>query len=328
MPDPDTKMRDLRDAVKSMTTGRLTEAERSDLVTYHFTEPVRQLRVIKRLALAFSQEQEDEIPHQTAQQVRDVVRESAEQVEAMIGFQVEQPNAERHHAQIVSKVQSLHSTMTGQLRTHIRGNVESAAAAARLDETTTKAETLLADIETTVGRAEQLVNRAEGLNAEIAAGKLSHYYDDQATKHRTTSLGFLVGSGVGALTVATAAFVLLHSIDERPPSEWTAYIRDLGVRIFVLGIGLYAVGFMVKAYRANQHLLVVNEHKANALKTFLLFQASASEDGTTRDLITAELVKAVFAADETGFLDNAPDRTVVEGQSGLLALLAQQQKGT
>jgi len=38
------------------------------------------------------------------------------------------------------------------------------------------------------------------------------------------------------------------------------------------------------------------------------------------------LVKAVFAADETGFLDNVADRTVVEGQTGLLALLAQQSK--
>jgi hypothetical protein len=41
--------------------------------------------------------------------------------------------------------------------------------------------------------------------------------------------------------------------------------------------------------------------------------------------LSTELVKAVFAAGETGFLDNAPDRTVVEGQSGMLALLTRQQ---
>jgi hypothetical protein len=137
---------------------------------------------------------------------------------------------------------------------------------------------------------------------------------------------FLVGAAVSAAVVAILAIILFVTIKDRPTSEWVAYIRDLGVRIFVLGIGLYVINFMVKGYRANQHLLVVNEHKANALKTFRLFQDAASGEGTTRDLITAELVKAVFAPDETGFLDHAPDRTVVEGQSGLLALLAQQNK--
>ncbi|HRC12327.1 MAG: hypothetical protein IPJ15_09385 [Actinomycetales bacterium] len=44
-----------------------------------------------------------------------------------------------------------------------------------------------------------------------------------------------------------------------------------------------------------------------------------------RQASTTELVKAVFTAGETGFLDNAPDRTVVEGQSGMLALLTRQQ---
>jgi len=72
---------------------------------------------------------------------------------------------------------------------------------------------------------------------------------------------------------AALAVVLFLTIEERPTSEWTAYLRDLGVRVFVLGLSLYAVGFMVKGYGA------VNEHKANALKTFRLFQESASHDG-------------------------------------------------
>lgn len=323
MATEEPKMRDLREHVKQMGDARLAEAERDDLTSYHFAEAVRQLRVVRRLALAFSNEREDEMPQQIAQQVREVVRTAAELVDKMIGFQVEQPNAEQTHRQITQQVQTQYNTMVNNLRTNIRGNVESASAAARLDETNAKAETLLADIERTALKAEQLVNRGQTLNAEIAAGKLSSYYDTQAKNHRDASRNFLVAAGIAAVVVAVTAVILFATLDESKDAPWSAYARDLGVRIFGLGLGLYIVSFLVRSYRANQHLLVVNEHKANALKTFLLFQASADEGGTTRDLITAELVKAVFAADETGFLDNAPDRTVVEGQSGLIAMLAQ-----
>lgn len=322
----DTRMRDLRDLAKVLSDGRLAEAERSDLIAYHFVESVRQLRVLRRLGLAFANEREDEMPPQIAQQVREVMRKASEQLDAMVGFQVEQPNAEQVHRQIASEVLSGYNTMVGTLRVHIRGNVDSAAAVTRLDDSTARAERLVADVEATHERAESLVNRGETLTAEIAAGTLSSYYDKQAQHHKDVSKTFLVAAGVAAATVAILAVVLFVTIEERATSEWTAYVRDLGVRVFVLGLGLYVVSFMVRAYRANQHLLVINAHKANALKTFLLFQASASEDGGSRDLITAELVKAVFAADETGFLENAPDRTVVDGQTGLLALLAQQRQ--
>lgn len=322
----DTKMRDLREQVESMSDARLVEAERSDLTSYHFAEAVRQLKVVRRLGLAFSGEREDEMPQQIAQQVREVLRNAAKQVDAMIDFQVEQPNAQQAHRQIASQVQSAYNTMVNNLRYHIRGDIDYAVAATRLDEANTKAEALLLNVEDITARAEALVNRGETFTAEIAAGTLSSYYDTQATRHRGASRWFLAGAGVAAALVTILAAILFLTIDERPSSEWTAYVRDLGVRVFVLGIGLYVVGFMVKGYRANQHLLVVNEHKANALKTFLLFQASVSEDSGSRDLITAELVKAVFAADETGFLENAPDRTVVDGQTGLLALLAQQRQ--
>lgn len=322
----DTKMRDLRDIARAMTEQRLTEAERSELTSYNFVESVRKVRVLRRLALAFANEREDEVPDAIAQQVRSVMRGVADQLNPMISFHVEQPNAERKHSEITREIDSAYNTMLTQLRIHIRGHVDSAAQATRLDEAAGRAEQLAADVQETLDRAEALVDRAQTLTAEIAASKLSSHYDQQADRHKAASRWFLIGAGVTAFGVAMLATVLFLTLDERPTAEWTSYLRDLGVRVFVLGLGLYVAAFLVKGYRANQHLLVINDQKANALKTFLLFQASASEDAGSRQLITAELVKAVFAANETGFLDNTPDRTVVDGQASLLAMLTQQRQ--
>jgi hypothetical protein len=323
---PNNRLQEIRPYLKPLTEKRLAEAERTDLTSMHFTQPIAQLRVIKRLCEAFAQERVDELPPNITAAVLNISRDLEPLVQAMIDFDVEHQNAGQLRQKILGQVEGHYNQMVGNYRQHIRGQVDSASAVERIEQAEAAASALISSIEQIGERSEHLVARAETLSADLAAGSLSSYYDGQAKRHRDASRAFIIGAGLSALAVAILATVLFLTIDERPASEWTGYVRDLGVRVFVLGLGLYVVGFMVKGYRANQHLLVVNEHKANALKTFRLFQDAVSDDSTTRDLITAELVKAVFAADETGFLENAPDRTVVEGQAGLIALLAQQKK--
>lgn len=328
MPADDTRMRYLREQLAGMKEPLLAEAERRDLTQYHFAESVRQVRVIRRLGEAFAEERSDEMPPNIADQVLQCLERTSTAVGSMIEFQVEQPQAQQAHANITQQISSDYNTFVSSLRIHIRGQVDKAAAVHRLEEATASAKSLVESVQETSDQAKELIERAEGLTAEIAAGTLSTYYDKQAGKHSTAARNFMIAAGIAAVVVAVAAVLLFRSLDEGADSRWTAYARDLGVRIFALGLGLYLVNFLVKGYRANGHLRVVNEHKANALKTFLLFQASASEDGGTRDLITAELVKAVFAASDTGFLDHTPDTTVIDGQAGLIAMLAQQARSS
>lgn len=326
MPNSESRLNDLREPLALLSDERLAEAERADLTAMHFKEPVAKLRILRRLGEAFAQEYEDELPQNVAQNVRALITALPPFVDQMIAFDVEDANAGQIRGSLISQVSEHFNQMVNSYRIHIRGHVDVAAAVERVEAAESRASTLLSEAEQVTERSKELISRVETLAAEMAAGNLSSYYEGQAEKHRVASKWFLITAGASALLVAVLAVVLFVTIEERPSSEWTAYVRDLGVRVFVLGLGLYVVSFMVKSYRANQHLLVVNQHKANALKTFRLFQESLSGEGSTRDLITAELVKAVFSADETGFLDHTPDRTVVEGQSGLLALLAQQTK--
>jgi len=117
-------------------------------------------------------------------------------------------------------------------------------------------------------------------------------------------------------------FSTLHvDLNARAGTEWAEFTRSLVVRLFFVGIATYALTFCVRGYRIGKHLQVVNEQKRNALDTYSLFTAAITSD-TLRDVVTAELVKAVFASSDTGYLSETQDRTVVENQgSGILSLL-------
>jgi hypothetical protein len=68
------------------------------------------------------------------------------------------------------------------------------------------------------------------------------------------------------------------------------------------------------------HLKVLNEQKKNALDTYSLFVDATTSDAA-RDLVTGELVKSVFTPGETGYLDKSGDKTIIDSQSPILALL-------
>lgn len=319
-------MIDLRASLEPLTDERLDEAEHSDRNNMNFLDAVRKVRTLRRLGQAFAQEYVDELPTHVVDQIQAKYQLLPPIVERMIAFDVDSEQAASLRNGIIQDVQQVHDTVLSQYRPLLRGGVTPAALIEQLSAEAERLAKLRAEMDETHERAQRLVGEAESLAADIAASNLSKFYDEQVTTHKNAGRNFLVAAGVLAGALAIGAFFLFKSLSESDDAAWSAYARDLGVRVFILGLGLYVIGFLTKGYRANQHLRVVNQQKANAVKTFRLFQASADEDSTTRDLITTELVKAVFTADESGFLDNAPDKTVVEGQSALVALLARQQQ--
>ncbi len=314
-------MRDIFELLQPVTDEALDVAAHRENTELHFTQAIIQLKVILRLARALSQEFEDEMPSNIAQQARGSLNSALMLLDQMTEFNLQQPSAVDAHHNIQTAMQNELNLWISTVRPHIRGTVEVAELAADLDARINEAADLQSAVRRLTEQSQGLVTTAATLAADMAAGNLSTYYSTQAENHRKAANRFLAGAAAGVVALAVVAGVVLSSIPNSDKDDLTDYLRHLSPRVFVLGLGLYALGVVVRAYRANAHLRVVNEHKANALKTFRLFQESAAEPGT-RDLITAELVKAVFAADETGFIDSAPDRTVSDGQAGLLALIA------
>src|SRR5205085_9429366 len=106
-------------------------------------------------------------------------------------------------------------------------------------------------------------------------------------------------------------------------TQWAELTRSLVARLFFLGLASYALAFTIRNYKVNRHLQVSNAQKRIALDTYGLF-TEAVADAELRDVITAELVKAVFVAPDTGFLDTGSDKTVIESSDAatIVSLLA------
>lgn len=93
--------------------------------------------------------------------------------------------------------------------------------------------------------------------------------------------------------------------------DWQALVKDLTVRVFFLGIGAWVLAFLARTYRVTRHLETVNAQKQAALDTYPLFvEAVSSEQG--RDIVTAELARAVLQGADSGFITADRERTVVE----------------
>jgi hypothetical protein len=319
---PPSALAEVRDLVKGLSQARLRKAEHRENEELHFSALIPLLTVIRRIGLAISKESADEWPPRIVDQTLQVYKDAANQVARMEKFQVERNDAYATHRDIHVAVENLYNRVIGELRQWIRPGLDAIAQSAILETELTRVREARKALEQAQARAEELVATAETLSGDLAAGSLASHYEQQASDHRKTASKFLGAAAIAATILLGGAFALLLTIDHGETVDWTNYARQLSVRLFVLGLGTYTVTFLIRGYRTNQHLRVVNDQKTNALKTFRLFQESAGQDDGTRDLVTAELVRAVFSADETGYLDQVPDRTIVDGQSGLIALLA------
>jgi hypothetical protein len=113
----------------------------------------------------------------------------------------------------------------------------------------------------------------------------------------------LIGSGLAATGVAVAVYVALHPHEAAEPSD----VGRLTLSVFILGLVVYAVRVCAQRYRATSHLEAVSRSKAAALLTFNRF-SSAVEEESVRSAVALTLAQAVFATEETGFIDGTGDQ--------------------
>lgn len=164
----------------------------------------------------------------------------------------------------------------------------------------------------------ELEARASKLLTEVGTGELASFYSAQASKHQATARTVLKWLAGIIVALAAGGFVLLLTLPDT--SDFGALARELSTRLVVVGAVSYALVFTARLYRVNTHLQSVYEQKAKALETYMLF-ARGLEGDDSRTAILAELVRAVFSPAETGLIDSAGERTVIESASPMLAAL-------
>ncbi len=180
--------------------------------------------------------------------------------------------------------------------------------------------------------AEELVTKAEIASGATATSTIAHFYSDQATTHGLAArraLLVMITLAVTLALVGIALFWVLPATDWKwagmPDSSneaevWSEFARQLLAKVFILGSLSFGVAFASKIYRTNSHLQAVYEQKAKALQTFKLLVDAAGDDA--KELVLAELVRAVFTSADTGVLDKATEHTIVDSAAGMAAILS------
>ena len=87
------------------------------------------------------------------------------------------------------------------------------------------------------------------------------------------------------------------------------------VRIILLSLLYFGMVWSSKNYLAHRHNVVVNKHRANALKTFQSFVEGAEGDSQTKNAVLIQATTAVFSPQKSGFLRKeseaqAPNRII------------------
>lgn len=306
--------------LKQLSDKRLEQARHPEFEGDSLSPAVDELLVIRRLARALDPNPTDEIPDAVRTATEQSLAQITSLLEQMISLTMLQQNWHQTRASLARDVHNHYETWRNQHRQHIRGDVSALTKVADLDEQARTLRELQAQVADTTRDAEVLLDKVQRLAGEVGAGELSKHYREQADDHGGAATLFLWVSGGLALLLAVLSWVLFQDIETG--RQWPDFAREALARLFFLGIVGYALTFAVRGYRANTHLRVVNQQKANALDTFILFQASATSE-VGKEAITLELVRAVFSQADSGFLDGGRDRTIIEEQGApMMGLLA------
>lgn len=78
--------------------------------------------------------------------------------------------------------------------------------------------------------------------------------------------------------------------------------RTIG-RLVILSLAGIALSVCLRSYRANLHLAIIDEHRANSLATFEAFIHAQGADDDTKQQVIRETTKTIFATPTTGLVE-------------------------
>ncbi|MBN1823516.1 MAG: hypothetical protein JW803_04265 [Endomicrobiales bacterium] len=132
-------------------------------------------------------------------------------------------------------------------------------------------------------------------NAQIYESAASNYSNYAAKWFQATIM-----VSVFALITAGVFFWLVFSYTPETTAKAIQYVFG---KLIILSIITYVVYWCASNYKSNKHNQVLNEHRANALKTYRAF-VEGSVDPRIKDAILLHAANAAFSCHGTGYEKN------------------------
>ena len=112
-----------------------------------------------------------------------------------------------------------------------------------------------------------------------------------------------------ATAVFGGVFILLSLILGSGGTQLTGILQSIFTKGFVLSPIYVWLNRSIKNYTAQKHLEVINTHRQNALETFERFVEAAEGNRETRDAVLLAATKAIFDANQSGYLSTKTSGT-------------------
>lgn len=154
-------------------------------------------------------------------------------------------------------------------------------------------------VEENEGEIKRIVQRAQDFAGDKGVTVFTEQFNTEASTNATEAQSWLKATvGVFVGTVIALVIIMYQLVDVTNPYEWIS-------RAALVGILITAGLWCGKNYRILRHHESVNRHKANGLKSFLLFRDAADNDEATRNAVLMETTKAIFSTPDSGFIPAA-----------------------
>jgi hypothetical protein len=142
----------------------------------------------------------------------------------------------------------------------------------------------------------RIVQQAQDFAGDKGVTIFTEQFNTAASDNAVEADNWLkVTVGIFVATIVAVAVFMYQLVDVTNPYEWIS-------RATLIGLLISGVIWCGKNYRIIRHQQSVNRHKANGLKSFLLFRDAADNDETTRNTVLLETTKAIFSTPDSGFV--------------------------
>lgn len=292
---------------------------RDDLGPFSFAAVLPHLRALREDLDLAVQMPDETLPQNLIYQIGQQLQQLNNHIGQIKNFDVGASNPKQTHETITNQLIAVKDAILQAVRPMLRP-IEA------MNATLQDAQAALVRIGEKEQELDSTLSALKSSAVSTGASTTATYYQTAATNHGGTANRWLaVGAVAGGLLLVSVlgAFVWVPPVAEQTSStaEVINFTRGVITRAFILAIPAIVLSFSLRNYRVNKHLQTLNESRANALETAALFQAGVTSD-EARNLVVAELVRAIFASGETGYLGGDSDKTVIENPGATIAALA------
>lgn len=281
-----------------------------------FKQAINLIRELKQLQL-------DTIPTSNLTALRDPLKNLAEELKNISEFTlVRQPDPENRRNTLLRQTSEFYDKVVNCIMpfiAYLRSNTVSVQDTINqsrelLDETRKRIATDIVSIESMKSEVDGLLQATKNAAATIGVAQFATVFSSIAVEYAESAKKWLSATvWLGTATAFVAALFLFFGMPSSAESN-PIIAQYLITKLVIISILYYAVVWSAKNYRTYRHLVVLNQHRQNALTTFETF-VKASNDGQTKNAVLLEATRCIFTNISSGYLGNEeepPNNRIIE----------------